>query len=186
MSHLLAPLMSHAERAYVRMQAAELISHCLERGDMSLFDQLLAQLVLAGESSLPILREIRDEIRAQQSQLRQEGLSVRQELKAALAGLGVQLPQLLGGDIPEMLWQMRGPDLPARIRSAARQLSEEDIGSVAEACSEARGRVTQIAARLTAMRALEDSVDDWLSGLAYQAARSGEDTPPLPPAGAIH
>ncbi len=182
MGQPLDDLLTLAERTYVRMQAGELIGHCLEQGDTKPFQELVEQLVLAGAASLPVLREIREEILALQSGLRQEGLAVRHDLRQALAGFGVNMPQLLGRDFPDMLWEVRSRRLQDRIREAARGLSGEDLRLVDQVCREAGDRAVRIATRLGVLGHLEAAVEDWLGSLAYQAARLDEEAKPPPDA----
>ncbi len=180
MGQPLDDLLTLAERTYVRMQAGELLGHCLEQGDIKPFQELVEQLVLAGSVSLPVLREIHEEILALQSTLRQEGLAVRHDLRQALAGFGLNMPQLLGRDFPEMLWEVRSQRLRSRIREAARGLSGEDLRLVDQVCSEAGDRAVRIATRLGVLGSLEAAVEDWLGSLAYQAARLESRSTPAP------
>jgi len=164
-------LLSMAERAYVRMQAGQLISQCLEQGDAAPFNGLVEQLVLAGAPSLAVLREIQDEIRSMRSTLRQEGMAVRQHLKDAFAGFGLHMPQLLSLDPPETYRNICGPGLRNAVRDAARVMTTEDQALLDELCVEAGERVSAIASRLALLGRLHGTVDDWLSSLAYEAAR---------------
>jgi hypothetical protein len=175
MNQPLDDLLSIAERAYVRMQAGQLISQCLEQGDASPFNGLVEQLVLAGAPSLAVLREIDDEIRSIRSSLRQEGMAVRQHLKEAFAGFGLHMPQLLSLDPPETYRNICGPGLRNAVRDASRVMTAEDQALLDELCVEAGERVSAIASRLALLGRLHGTVEDWLSSLAYEAAR---DAPP--------
>ena len=177
MGEPLENLLTMAERAYVRMQAAELITYCLEQEDLAPLQALVQQLVVAGEISLPVLREIADEIGCAQSALRREGLQAREDLKQALAGFGLHAPQLLPWELPDLLWSVRSRNLRGQIRASVRHLSPEDLQLVDQVCLEAGERVARIAARLSALGRLETVVRDWLDGLTYQAVRRGPDGP---------
>ena len=172
-------LLSIAERAYVRMQAGQLIAQCLEQGDYAPFNGLVEQLVLAGAPSLAVLREIQDEVRSIRSSLRQEGMAVRQHLKEAFAGFGLHMPQLLSLDPPETFRNICGPALRNLVREVARAMTAEDQALLDELCVEAGERVSAIASRLALLGRLHGSVEDWLSSLAYEAAR--ESAPPYRP-----
>ena len=186
MGQPLDDLLTLAERTYVRMQAGELIGHCLEQGDIKPFQELVEQLVLAGAVSLPVLREIREEILDLQSTLRQEGLAVRHDLRQALTGFGRHMPQLLGRDFPDMLWEVRSQRLQSRIHEAARDMSGEDLRLVDQVCKEAGERAVRIATRLGVLGHLEASVEDWLGSLAYQAVRVEDGLKPPPDASRAH
>jgi hypothetical protein len=172
-------LLSIAERAYVRMQAGQLISQCLEQGDPTPFNGLVEQLVLAGSPSLAVLREIHDEISSMRTTLRQEGMAVRQHLKEAFAGFGLHMPQLISLDAPETFRNICGPTLRNAVREAARVMTTEDQALL---CVEAGERVSAIASRLALLGRLHSSVEDWVSSLAYDAAHDLEfpDRGPFP------
>ncbi len=169
-------LLSIAERAYVRMQAGQLITQCLEQGDSTPFNGLVEQLVLAGSPSLAVLREIQEEISSIRSSLRQEGMAVRQHLKEAFAGFGLHMPQLLALDPPETFRNICGPALRNAVREVSRAMTDEDQALLDELCVEAGERVSAIASRLALLGRLHGSVEDWVSSLAYEAARD-----PAPP-----
>ena len=175
MSQPLDDLLTIAERAYVRMQAGQLISQCLEVGDASALDALVRQLVLAGSPSLAVLREIREEISSVRSSLRQEGLSVRQELKDALAGFGLQMPQLLAAEPPEAFRKICGQGLRSEVKKAASGLVSEDQLLLEEICREAGERVSTIASRLALLGRVDGAVQDWLVSLAYEAAHTSQE-----------
>jgi hypothetical protein len=167
-------LLSIAERAYVRMQAGQLISQCLEQGDPTPFNGLVEQLVLAGSPSLAVLREIHDEISSMRTSLRQEGMAVRQHLKEAFAGFGLHMPQLISLDAPETFRNICGPTLRNAVREAARVMTTEDQALLDELCVEAGERVSAIASRLALLGRLHSAVEDWVSSLAYEAAHDLE------------
>lgn len=174
MSQPLDDLLTFAERAYIRMEAEQLITQCLDNGDTTPFNSLVEGLVLAGSSSLGVLREIQEELRSARSSLGKEGLGVRQDLVQALSEFGVNLPQLLSVETPEVFRQMCSTGLRREVQRAARDLANEDESLLQEICVEAGERVTRIARRLAVLSRLEDSVNDWLTGLAFEASQSLE------------
>lgn len=186
MSQPLDDLLTIAERAYVRMQAEQLISQCLDEGDASALEALIQQLVLAGAPSLAVLREIREEIGSVLSSLRQEGLAVRQELKDALAGFGLQMPQLLAADPPEAFRRISGQGLRNEVKKAASGLVSEDQLLLEEICREAGDRVSTIASRLALLGKVDRAVHDWLVSLAYEAAHTSQELEILPRMPRLH
>ncbi|MGD8554368.1 MAG: hypothetical protein PVJ07_00870 [Anaerolineales bacterium] len=164
-------LLALAERSYVRMEAKELIAQCLEQGDLSLFDQLLQSLVLAGASSLLLLRDILEEIRTAKSALSSQGMGVRQDLIDAFADFGLRAPQLLSADAPELFRMICSQGLHREVRQAAAFLDREDEMLLEEICQAAGERVTTIARKLILLKRIEESVEDWFLGLAHEAVR---------------
>lgn len=172
MGHALDDLLGLAERAYVRMQAGQLIKECLEQGDSSLLKELVQQLVLTGAPSLAVLREIHEEIRSTGNSLRQEGMVARQDLKEALGQFGLHLPQILIPEGPEAFRRITGPDLRTQVRDASRGLPPEDQALLEEICAEASQRVAAVARQLALLGRLDKEVRDWLGVIAYEAARA--------------
>ncbi len=166
----LGELLSFAERTYVRMQAEQLITHCLQRGDPEPFYELVSELVIAGSPSLVILREVQDVLRFIKAELTRDGRSVRQDLAEAMAEFGVFLPRILSADTPESFRQMCSRAFREDVRRQGSNLELEDVNLLEEICVEAGEKVTSIAARMGILNQMESSVNDWLDGLAYEAA----------------
>lgn len=174
----LEQVLSLAERAYVRMQAEQLIAHCFEEGDHSPFNSLLHQLVLGGVPSLAILREIVEEIRSTRQTLQEASLKVRQDLQAAFSGFGLPTPQALAGDWPSVFRAICSPALRDELRVAGRILKDEDQVLLDELCRDAGDRVATIAAQLRLLGLIDRAARDWFSSLAYEAARARSDAVP--------
>lgn len=176
MNSALDDLLSLAERTYVRMEAEQLIEDCTERSDLAPFYDLLEELVVAGSTSLVLMREILDVIRVMKAGLSEQGRGVRQDLMEAMAEFGIRVPELLGTDAPEAFRRICSKELRRQVHDMARSLEYEDSALLEEICIEAGGRVTMIAGKLAILRQMEACVIDWLRGLAYEAAH----TPKMP------
>jgi hypothetical protein len=175
MNRPLDDLLTFAERAYVRMEAEQLIAQCLDQGDPALFNDLLKGLVLAGSSSLGVMREILEEVRSTRSSLVKEGIEVRRSLADTMTGFGLEVPGALATDAPESLRLICSQRLEREARKASSALSPEDALLLEELCSEASDRVTQIARRMGLLMKLEESVRDWIAGLVYEASQAHTD-----------
>jgi hypothetical protein len=169
-------LLSLAERSYIRMEAEQLIDTCLESGDITAFDSLLKELVLAGSSSLVVMREILHAIRSVKSSLSQEGLGVRQDLMDALSEFGVYMPQLLSADTPEVYRRICNHKLHRDVMESSGDLEAADEVLLEELCTEAGNRVARIAKDLMIVTRLEKLAMDWMEGLVYESAHSPEST----------
>lgn len=159
-----------AERSFIRMEAKDLIAQCLDQYDISLFNDLLERLVLAGSSSLGVLREIMEEVRATKSALGSENIGARQELMEALTHFGVELPEALPKDVSETVLLITNRQYRNLTFPADSQLPFEDEQLLREICMHASEQVTRIRRQLGLLKQIEDAVQDWFSGLAYQAA----------------
>lgn len=174
MGQQLEDLLSIAERTYIRFEAENLIGACLEQENLAPFNDLLHDLVFAGSSSLYILREVLQVIRRIKTALSQEGLGVRQDLMHALEEFGIQIPNVLDSKNPEAYWHICRQNLRREVMDVAGQLRLEDVALIEEICLEAGNRVTSVAKRLVLVRQLEESVCDWIDGLAYESMRMAE------------
>ena len=175
MSSPLDDLLNFAHQSYVRMEAEQLISECLELGTPAPFNDMVEGLVLAGTSSLMLLREILDEVLSAKSLLSQEGLGIRQDLVDALSEFGVHLPRLFYVDMPEAFQQTSNKHLKYGLTNVSDHLRSEDKILLEEICLEADERVKQIGRRLAMITSFEGSVRDWMRCLAYEAMqRRGE------------
>ncbi|TEU00959.1 MAG: hypothetical protein E3J30_01550 [Anaerolineales bacterium] len=162
-------LINFAERTYVRLEAETLIMDCIERGEPKPFFKLLEELILAGTSSLSVLREILDVIRVIKAGLGKEGLDVRQDLVDAMAEFGIALPKLLSSEDPEAFRQICGYEMRYKVNEIAYHLEIEESALLEEICIEAGNKVTAIAGRMAILTQLEENVQDWIDGLAYDA-----------------
>lgn len=177
MSNPLDELLNFAHRSYVRMEAEQLIIECLELEDLTPFNDMLEKLVLAGSTSLHLLREVLEEVMSAKSLLNQEGLRVRQDLMDALMDFGVNIPELLYADGPEAFHQIYKQTIQNQIRENSSLLREGDEALLEEICADASERVMKIARRVSLLNMLEDAIRDWMGSLAYEMMRSrGKDS----------
>ena len=186
MSSPLDDLLNFAHQSYVRMEAEQLISECLELGDPEPFNDLVEGLVLAGTSSLMLLGEVLEEVLSAKSLLSREGLGVRQDLVDAFSEFGVHLPQLLYLDAPEAFRQVSSKYLNFNFSNLSGKLRSEDESLLVEICLEAGERVKQISRRLTMITGCEESVRDWMRCLAYEGMQKRDDLESGPTTHYVH
>ena len=170
----LEDLLAIAERSFVRMEAQELIGQYLEEGDQTPFEKLLENLVLAGTSSLSLLRDILEEIRATKSSLSLEGVDLRQELIEAMADLGIQPPPRIPQSNPETILPLHQFSLEDSLYDITGSLAAEDAQLLEDTCGDTGKRVAHIGRKLLLLNDIEQSVMDWFHCLTYEAARSLE------------
>lgn len=170
MNGALKELISFAENSYIRLEAEQIIEDCLASGSALPFERLLEELVLAGTTSLYALWEVLEAIRAYKTQLGQEGLNIRQEITEAFDGFGIQLPEEVLSNPPDMFRKLCGRGLQKVAYKMGQGLSLEDEYLLSDICDDAASRVSTIARRLAILQSFEDSVVDWIDGLVYEAA----------------
>jgi hypothetical protein len=160
---------SYVERAYVRLQAGDILIRCLEEGNASPMMQLVEGLVLAGSQSLDVLREIRAETAHRKSQVLDDLHQVYSDLEHSLLTFGVTLKGLktvlavigLKSNLFISMMQEQG-------------VTEEDCQM---ACLQILKDSSEILASLNQhvklLEAIEIYIQDWEWGLAHQQARDG-------------
>jgi len=79
------------ERAYLRLQAGEVLNHCLDKGDYMPMQTLVEELVLVGPQSLAVMREIIAEVASRKAQLQDDRSQIFHKLVKNLRHYGIRL-----------------------------------------------------------------------------------------------
>jgi hypothetical protein len=174
MGDALEDLYGYAQRSYIRMEAEQLIHECLELGQAEPLMRLVESLIVHGPSALALLREVLEEIRAQKLLLGRESWDIRNDLLQALSDFGVYMPRLLSAEAEEVIRELCDHDLERRVREQASDLSPEEGLLLEEICHDAGEQVRTIARQMALLTSLEQTVRDWLAGLAYEAAHDSD------------
>lgn len=161
------------ERAFIRVEAEQLISLCLEENDPTLLQRTIENLVLEGTASLGILREIREEVRTTRISLSQQVDTLRLDLTGTLEEFGLLVP---GGlrrrrSLREYLRALRGLD--TSLLEKGNPLSLEDEILITEICEEVKRRSSLISRKISTMNLLDQVLQDWIRSLAFQASYQG-------------
>jgi hypothetical protein len=93
----------------------------------------------------------------------------------AMGEFGIHFPELVAASPPEAFRQICSRELRNRVQDMADVLELDDEALLEEICVEAGNKVTEIAGRMAILTQLENSVLDWIDGLAYEAAHSVPD-----------
>ena len=77
----LGSVFSFVERAYLRLQASDVLTHCLEDGNTAPLQSLVEELVIAGPQSLRAIREILIEVKSRKVQLKEDLYQINSRLE---------------------------------------------------------------------------------------------------------
>ncbi len=160
---------SYVERAYVRLQAGDILIRCLEEGNASPMKQLVEGLVLAGPQSLAVLREMRSEAAHRKSQILDDLHQVFSDLEESLLTFGVVLNGIKNAR----------SIIGLKSASFQRMMQEQGVieGVNQAACiqilSDSRDLIATLVRHIELLEEIEIYVQDWLWGLAYQQVRDG-------------
>ena len=169
------PVYSYVERAYIRLEAGDVLVRCFEEEATTPIQELVESLVLAGPQNMATIREILEETEQRTIQLQDDLHQVFSQLRHVLADHGVHLGEeessrTIGAWSTDQLlelMQYQGVNKPAT--QAALNLVWED----------SRDIMDNLQMKLRLLREVEAYLQDWLWGLAYQTIRRQED-PDLP------
>ena len=177
------PIYSIVEKAYFRLQAGDVLTHCLEDGSTSPIHELIQEMVLAGPQSLDALREILSETSKRKSQVYDDLNQVTNQLSIILKGYGVSLESegssqtlqsLTEKQLVEMMDQQGVNELETRSSSL-------------QVMSDSQELISTLNGKILLLENIETYLQDWLWGLTYQSMRQrGEEPDQLTPASDIH
>jgi hypothetical protein len=144
---------SFVERAYVRMQAGEVLLYCLEREDTAPMRTLVEGLVLEGTQSLNTLREVQAEVGLRRSQLQDDLHQIFSDLVQKFIPYGLNaislVALLLEGSIED----------------------EADQANCLQALRNSQDMVANFIQHLRLIDEMETHLNDWLWGLIYQSTQ---------------
>jgi len=165
----LGAVYAFVERAYVRMQASDLLTQCLEEGGATPLQKLVESLVLAGPQSLSALREISEEMAARSTQLEEDRRQVYTKLEGDLKSYGVRL----GGRLtPQSLARLTPVAFLALLREQG-VLEEEAQLACLQLLEDTLSVMETLQKHGKLLEEMEIYLEDWMWGLIYQSARDG-------------
>jgi hypothetical protein len=155
------------ERAYLRLQAGDLLIRCLEAGTSTPLQQMVEGLVLAGPRSLGILREILAESVVRRSQVVDDLHQVFSDFENSLKGYGVHL---IGGRSISSVVSLSSKNF---LRMLAEQGIHDDEAQVVclQLLRDSRDLLTSLKVHIELLDEIEDYLEDWIWGLACQETK---------------
>lgn len=154
------------ERAYVRMQAGEVLLYCLEREDVTPMRTLVEELVLDGPQSLNTLREVLSEVSARRAQLLDDLDRVFSELDQNLRPSGLHLADRY---TPYSLACLSSLALYAQLELAG--VGEPERADCLQRLLNGQELLTSLIRHFRLLDDIELHLQDWIWGLIYQSAR---------------
>jgi hypothetical protein len=172
----LETIYAYAEKAYVRMQASDILMRCLEDASVAPMYQMVESLVLAGPTSLDVLREILAETNSRKVQVGDDMQQVLNGLKNNLEGFGVRLRSIRQ---PTALTKIK----PVRFLSLLRSqgVMEEDAQTTClQLLHDARELVSSLLEHYRLLADIENYLEDWIWGMFYASVHQGQGLTSLP------
>lgn len=162
---------SIVEKAYFRLQAGDVITHCIEDGSPSPIHDMIQELVMAGPQSLEALREILGEANKRKSQVYDDLNQVTNQISIILKGYGVSL-EAQGGN--QDLQTMTESQLNEIMDKQGVDENEKRTNSL-QVMRDSRELINTLSGKILLLENIETYLQDWLWGLTYQSIRQGID-----------
>jgi hypothetical protein len=166
-----ASIYAIVEKAYFRLQAGDVLSHCMEDGTTGPIHEMIQEMVLAGPESLEALREILAEAMKRKSQVHDDLSQVVNQLSIILKGYGLK-PEALGGN--QMLQSIGEQEL-IDLMDTQEIFETETRSSCLQVMRDSRELINTLNGKIELLDNIEKYLRDWLWGLTYQFIRQGED-----------
>jgi hypothetical protein len=165
-----SPIYSIVEKAYYRLQAGDVLSHCLEDGTTDPIHEMIQEMVVAGPQNLEALREILGESVKRKSQVYDDLNQVINQLVIILQGYGLNLGPLGGNQVLVKIDEKQLIDLMDQ-----QELSDPDTRTnCLQVVMDSKELINTLNSKIMLLDNIENYLQDWLWGLTYQSIKRGE------------
>ncbi len=172
----LGAVYSFVERAYVRLQAGDVLTQCLNEGSIAPMQKLVESLVLSGPQSLSAYREVLEELTTRKTQLETDRHQVYQKLEDDLKNYGMHLS---GMQTPLTLARLSPAAFLVMLRAQGIR-GDAEVVACLQYLEDANSLLQTLNRHAGLLNEIELYLQDWLWGLIYQSTHAGEtgDNPP--------
>jgi hypothetical protein len=162
---------SFVERAYMRLQAGDILTRCLEDGRINPIQDLVEGLVLAGPKNLDSLREILDEAGQRKTQVGDDLHQVFTQFSSVFMSYGV----LIEGETADTVQRWTAGQLLDGMRQQG--VYEADVQTAClQVWQDSREILDNLSTKLDLLEEIELYLQDWLWGLAYKTIHRHEES----------
>lgn len=162
---------SIVEKAYFRLQAGDVLTHCMEDGSTEPIHEMIQDMVLAGPQSLDALREILGEAMKRKTQVYDDLNQVTNQLSIILKGYGINLETQGGNQSLHALTEKQLLDL----MDNQKIIEKETRSGCLQVMRDSQELIITLNSKIRLLENIETYLQDWLWGLTYQFIRQGED-----------
>ncbi len=163
---------SIVEKAYFRLQAGDVLTHCLEDGSTHPIHEMIQEMVLAGPQSIEALREILAEASKRKTQVYDDLNQVTNQLSIILKGYGISLETQGSSQVLLDLTQ----DKLDRLMDAQGVEGAETRTSSRQVMRDSQELINTLNSKIILLESIEAYLQDWLWGLTYQSIRQNPGT----------
>jgi hypothetical protein len=166
-----ASIYSIVEKAYFRLQAGDVLTHCLEDGTTDPVHEMIQEMVLAGPQSLDALREILGEAMKRKAQVYDDLNQVTNQLSIILKGYGISLERQGGNQVLQSLNEHQLLDM----LDEQNIFDPEERSGCLQVLKDSQELIATLTGNIQLLGNIETYLQDWLWGLTYQYIKQGED-----------
>jgi hypothetical protein len=157
---------AYVERAYIRLQAGEVIMRCMDTGSTIPIHQMVEALILAGPQNLSMLREMLAESGQRKIQVIDDLHQVFNDLKKNLKLYGVRLPEVKSAG---SVSKLSSTSFLSILQEQG--VTDEEVQTVCmQILKGSRDLIDSMSGNVILLEEIEMYLSDWLWGLAYQRA----------------
>ena len=162
-----SPIYSIVEKAYYRLQAGDVLSHCIEDSSSEPIHEMIQEMIIAGPQNLEALREILSETLKRKSQVHDDLNQVINQLSIILHGYGINFENLGGSQVVQKFDE----------RQLIKLLDSQEIfeTDARKACLQvlidSKDLIKSLRSKIVLLENIENYLQDWLWGLTYQSIR---------------
>jgi hypothetical protein len=166
-----ASIYSVVEKAYFRLQAGDVLTHCIEDGSTDPIHEMLQEMILAGPQNLDALREILGEASKRKMQVYDDLNQVINQLSIILKGYGLNLENQRGNQLLPTITENQILDIMDE-----QDIIDKEARSIClQVMKDSQELITTLNSKILLLENIETYLQDWLWGLTYQFIRQGED-----------
>lgn len=162
---------SIVEKAYYRLQAGDVLSHCMEDGSTDPIHEMIQEMVVAGPQSLEGLREILGEAMKRKTQVYDDMNQVTNQLSIILKGNGLNFEEHGGNQVLQSLTENQLLNL----MDTQKIFEKETRTNSLQVMKDSKELINTLNGKIQLLENIEQYLQDWLWGLTYQFIRTGVD-----------
>src|SRR4030042_3212737 len=165
------PIYAIVEKAYYRLQAGDVLTHCLEDGVTDPIHEMIQEMVLAGPQSLEALREILSETVKRKAQVYDDLNRVTNQLSIILKGYGISVERQGGNQALQSLTEV---ELSAML-DEQNILESDERAECLQVLKDSQELMATLNGKIQLLENIEKYLQDWLWGLTYKFIKLGDE-----------
>ena len=161
---------SIVEKAYYRLQAGDVLSHCMEDGSTGPIHEMIQAMVVAGPQSIEAIREILGEALKRKTQVYDDLNQVTNQLSIIIKGYGFNFEAHIGSQIFQSLTENQ----LLVMMDAQNIVDPETRSGCLQVIADSRELINTLNGKILLLENIELYLKDWLLGLTYQYIKLGK------------